>query len=150
MLSNRQLSLSFNGSGHLQYMTSNSTTVAVTARMLSYQSQENTENSWDFTTNGNGGNSAVPFPGERHQHATILRGALYDEVVVEVDTQQGVSLRYRLPHDENINHVQLWITSGPFNVSPNTPPPLCALRQTKLASEATGHARREGGAGGGG
>lgn len=118
VLSNGQLSLSFNGSGHLQYMTSNTTTVAVTARMLSYQSQESTENSWDFTTNGNGGDSAVPFPGERHQHATILRGALYDEVVVEVDTQQGVSLRYRLPHDENVNqYVQLWITSGPFNVS---------------------------------
>ena len=113
------MSLKFNGSGALQSMSSRgpsgSTTVEASARVLSYRTDPKLENSWDFSTGGNGHDSAVPFPGESSQSGTIIRGPLFSEVATTIDAQAGVTLRYRLYRGQN--HAHLFSSSGPFDVS---------------------------------
>lgn len=115
VLRSKAMQLAFNQSGALQTISAGATTITATARVLTYQTTEKTENSWDFSTNGRGGDSAVPFPGERSAKATVMEGPLFSEVVVSIDAAAGVTLCYRLYADEK--HAHVWVSSGPFDVS---------------------------------
>ena len=117
MLQNAATRLAFDSAGNLQQMIrrDTDTMVNISASILSYQSLENSENSWDFTTNGGGSNSAIPFPGVAQQHATVARGAIFDEVTVTIDASQGISLRYRLYHGTS-TYAHVLVSSGPFDV----------------------------------
>ena len=110
-----KLSLVFNASGALKSISSGATTVQASARVLSYQTKEGTENSWDFSTNGNGGDSAKPFDGEKTQSGTITRGPLFSEVTTTIDTQANVAVRYRWY--TGANHIHVFASSGPFDIS---------------------------------
>ena len=114
-LGGHNLTLMFNVSGALQSIASGSVTVQASARVLTYQTQEGTENSWDFSTNGNGADSAKPFAGEKTQSATITRGPLFSEVSTSIDASVGVALRFRLYAGDN--HVHVFASSGPFDVT---------------------------------
>eukprot|EP01052_Picozoa_sp_SAG31_P043547 SAG31_NODE_7292_length_1730_cov_1.390558_2_plen_439_part_01 len=110
------ISLFFNASGALQTIKNGSAPeIIASARVLNYRSSAGSENSWDFSTNGNGPESAVPFPGEPTQTATLLSGPVFDEVAISVDKSQGISLRFRLYHDA-ASHVHVFVASGPFDV----------------------------------
>lgn len=114
-LNGQNFSLVFNASGALQSMTSNTTTIQASARVLAYQTKEGTENSWDFSTNGNAGDSAKPFDGETTQNATITRGPLFSEISTTTDFKANVVVRFRLYTNDNYAHV--FVSSGPFDVT---------------------------------
>jgi lysosomal alpha-mannosidase len=115
VLGGEAMKLVFNSSGALQTITAGGTTIEATTRVLSYQTTEKTENSWDFSTNGKGGEAAVPFPGESSQSGTITEGLLFSEVVSTIDAAAGVTVRYRLY--AGANHAHVFVSSGPFDVS---------------------------------
>ena len=128
------MALVFNSSGALQAITARngSTAIDATARVLSYQTAEKTENSWDFSTNGKGGESAAPFPGESSQTGTIARGSLFSEVVTKVDQQAGVTVRYRL--FAGADHAHVFVSSGPFDVSHHLDQNVILRFQTNISS----------------
>ena len=109
------LALVFNTSGALESISSGATSVQASARVLSYQTKEGTENSWDFSTNGNGGDSAKPFDGEKTQSGMVTRGPLFSEVITTIDIEANVTVRYRLY--TGANHVHVFASSGPFDVT---------------------------------
>lgn len=128
------MALVFNSSGALQAITAGNGSIAIdaAARVLSYQTTEQTENSWDFSTNGRGGESAVPFPGESSQSATVTRGSLFSEVVATVDQEAGVTVRYRLY--AGANHAHVFASSGPFDVSHHLDQNVILRFQTNISS----------------
>ena len=115
VLTSGAVRLEFNGSGALMAMAAGAARIAVSARVLSYQTAEKTENSWDFSTNGNGGGSAKAFAGERTQSATLTAGKLFSELRTTVDAAAGITIRYRLY--AGAEHAHIFVSSGPFDVT---------------------------------
>jgi hypothetical protein len=67
-----------------------------------------------FSTSGE--SDPVPFPlSSRQQVWSITRGSLFEEVLVSIDTSNGVNMRFRLYASES--HCVFTVGSGPFSQS---------------------------------
>ena len=131
------LQMSFGGKGGAltSMRSAHSGAVAVSSTMLTYHSMMNSENAWDFSTDGADGASAHPFAGEGSKRSTVLRGPLFDEVTTVVDAKEGATLRYRLYAGAASAHV--FISSGPFDLSDGRSKD-CILRfETNISSDRT-------------
>ncbi len=131
------LSLTFSPNGTLTNILrpAAALNVSATATLLYYSSQGGAENAWDFTTQGQDQTSALPFPGQAAQTATLTSGPLFQEVRAVIDAQQGVSIRYRLYAGDE--HARVFSATGPFAIVNNRSVDAVLRITTSLATNGT-------------
>ena len=108
------ITLQFASNGTLIMITNNDESVSIStnSEILYYSSAGGVENAWDFATEGNGPMSAASFPGANSATGTVTSGPLFQEVRQVLDSNQRVSIRYRLYYSEN--YARVYSATGPF------------------------------------
>ena len=113
VLTNKFITATFSSNGTLQSLQlSGEKVLPVIAKVLYYTSTGGSENAWDFSTDGS--TEAFDFPGVSSQSIawSVVQGDLFQELAVNIDSFQGVFIRYRLYSSDSFLHI--YTSSGPF------------------------------------
>lgn len=111
---------------------SGNVTADVSATVLQYRSANNSENAWDFSTDGAPASSAHPFPGHAVQSGVMAVGPLMCQVVTTVGAAHNVVVTHQV-HAGDAS-AEVLVSSGPLDVSDGFSKDVILRLDTDIAS----------------
>jgi lysosomal alpha-mannosidase len=131
VLSNKRLTATFSSNGTLQSLACDGAEIDIVAKAMYYSCAAGHENAWSMSTDNT--TSATDFAHAATQTvAWSTTGPLFSELAINVNTAQGVVLRYRLYANEAQLH--LYTTTGPFTTAQRSTDALIRF-ETSIASK---------------